>query len=222
MLVEPSKLVLFLGASLALTLTPGPAVLFIVARSMAHGRRFGLLSVLGIGLGNAVHAGATALGLAALLASTPLAFTAVKVLGAAYLAFLGLRRLGERQGGLSASPGPPDGSVADGPLPRHVVGQAAMVAMLNPKTALFFLAFLPQFADPARGGLPAQLFLLGALFVLVAVVTDCGYAFLADGLAGFFRTHPGFVRGERWVSGLIYLGLGALAAVAGPPSSPGS
>jgi threonine/homoserine/homoserine lactone efflux protein len=220
MLVEPSQLLLFLGATLALTLTPGPAVLFVVARSMDHGRRFGLLSVLGIGLGNAVHTGATALGLAALLASTPLAFTAVKVLGALYLIYLGVRRLREHDGGLRddlGRSGGPDGGLA----PRHVVRQAFTVAVLNPKTALFYLAFLPQFADPARGALPAQLLLLGAIFVLVAVITDSGYALVADRLAGFLRHHPSFVRGERWVSGAIYLGLGALAAVAGSPSPSG-
>jgi threonine/homoserine/homoserine lactone efflux protein len=212
----PSQLALFLTASLALTLTPGPAVLFIVARSMGQGRRAGLLSVAGIGLGNAVHAGATALGLAALLASSPLAFTTVRWLGGGYLVFLGLRKLLQRSGpGLvSAGAEAPD-SAAAGPA-GPIVRQAFAVAVLNPKTALFFLAFLPQFASPAVGSLPAQLLVLGAIFIAVAVATDCGYAVAADRLGRFLRRHPGFAAGERWVSGAVFIGLGLVAALAGP------
>jgi threonine/homoserine/homoserine lactone efflux protein len=204
----PAKLPLFVAASLALTLTPGPAVLFIVARSVGQGRRAGLLSVAGIGLGNSVHAVATALGLAAVLASSPLGFALVKWLGAAYLVYLGMRKLLERgdaagvAGTAEAAPG------------RHVLGQAFVVAVLNPKTALFFLAFLPQFADVAHGPLAAQLLVLGAIFIATAVTTDCAYALLAGGIGSFLRRHPGFAAGERRVSALVYVGLGVLAALA--------
>jgi threonine/homoserine/homoserine lactone efflux protein len=203
----PARLALFLGATLALTLTPGPAVLFIVARSMGQGRRTGLLSVLGIGLGNAVHASVTALGLAAVLASSPMAFAAVKYLGAGYLVFLGARKLLARGEGAVATPPPPEG--------RAVLRQAFLVAVLNPKTALFFLAFLPQFADPSRGALGAQILVLGAIFIAVAIVTDCAYALLAGGIGAWLRRHPAFGRGERHVSGIVYIGLGVLAALAG-------
>jgi threonine/homoserine/homoserine lactone efflux protein len=209
MLVPSPKLALFLAATLALTLTPGPAVLFIIARSMGQGRRAGLLSVAGIGLGNAVHAAAAALGLAALLASSPLAFSAVKYLGAGYLVLLGLRRM-ISAGGSALSP-----EAAPEAGDRGVLGQAFVVAVLNPKTALFFLAFLPQFADPARGALGGQILALGAVFVLVAILTDCAYALLASGLGSWLRRNPAFAQGERYLSGAVYIGLGALSAIAG-------
>jgi len=212
-MIVPARLPLFVAASLALTLTPGPAVLFIVARSAGMGRRAGLLSVAGIGLGNGVHALATALGLAAVIASSPVAFGAVKWLGAGYLVFLGLRKLA---GSGEAGSAPADAPPAGGALLR----QAFLVAVLNPKTALFFLAFLPQFADPARGAVAAQLLVLGALFIGLAVLTDSGYALLAGGIGAFLRRHPAFATGERRVSGLVYVGLGVLAALAGTGASP--
>jgi threonine/homoserine/homoserine lactone efflux protein len=218
MVPASGQLALFLAASLALTLTPGPAVLFIVARSLGQGRRAGLLSVAGIGLGNGVHAAATSLGLAALLASSPLAFTAVRWAGGAYLVVLGVRRLLRREAAGGAAVQPEAAAAVPG---GGVLRQAFMVAVLNPKTALFFLAFLPQFADPRAGSLPAQLLLLGALFIAVAVATDTGYALAADGLGRFLRRHPGFGAGERWVSGAVFVGLGLLAALGGTPGAPG-
>jgi threonine/homoserine/homoserine lactone efflux protein len=205
----PPKLPLFLAASLALTLTPGPAVPFIVARSLGQGRRAGFLSVAGIGLGNAVHAVATALGLAALLASSPLAFSAVRWLGAGYLVLLGLRKLLDGSAPRLAS------EAREVAASRAVLRQAFTVAVLNPKTALFFLAFLPQFADPRAGAVPAQVLLLGAIFVAVAVATDTLYALLAGGIGAWLGRHPSFQRAERWVSAAVYVGLGVVAALAG-------
>jgi threonine/homoserine/homoserine lactone efflux protein len=208
-MIVPARLPLFVAASLALTLTPGPAVLFIVARSAAAGRRAGLLSVAGVGLGNAVHAVATALGLAALLASSPVAFAAVRWGGAAYLLYLAARKLASRDpvpGELAAEAAPPG---------RAVLGQAFLVAVLNPKTLLFFLAFLPQLADPARGAIGGQLLLLGLLFVAIAVATDSIYAVLAGAIGAFLRRHPGFGAWERRISALVYAGLAAVAALAG-------
>lgn len=207
----PDRLPLFVAATLALTLTPGPAVLFIVARSAGAGRRAGLLSVAGIGLGNSVHALATALGLAAVLASSPQAFAAVKWLGAGYLLFLGVRRLAGGGGDVASAAA---GAQPAGP---EVLRQAFLVALLNPKTALFFLAFLPPFASPARGAVGLQLVVLGAIFVAIAVTTDCAYALLANGAGSLLRRHPGFARGERVVSALVYAGLGAVAALAAWP-----
>jgi len=211
-LPDPARLALFVGATLVLLLVPGPAVLYIVTRSMSQGRRSGLLSVVGIELGNAVHCLAAALGLAALLASSPLAFSAVKYLGAAYLIWLGLRRLLSREeGGLASQAArPADPSAA-------VLRQAFTVAVLNPKTALFFLAFLPQFASPARGLVTVQMLLLGATFVGLAFVTDTCYAFVASGLGTWLRSHPGFARSERYLTAAVYIGLGALSAFAAPP-----
>lgn len=205
MIVAPARLALFLGATLALTLTPGPAVLFIVARSVADGRRAGFLSVLGVGLGNAVHALAAALGVAALLASSPLAFSAVRYLGAGYLVLLGVRKVLERDA--------PEAAAAPPVSPHHLLRTGFLVALLNPKTALFFLAFLPQFADPARGAVAGQILLLGALFELVAVSTDSAYVLLSGTLGAWLRRSPGSARAGRWLSGAVYVGLGAVAAL---------
>ncbi len=204
------RFALFVAATLALTLTPGPAVLFIVARSAGQGRRAGLLSVAGIGLGNSVHAVVVALGLASLLASSPVAFALVRWLGAGDLAWLGVRRLLARdrpEGGAD-----PQAAAPAGP---GVVREAFWVAVLNPKTALFFLAFLPQFADPARGALPAQLLLLGLVFTLTAVLTDTGYALLAGTVGARLRRSPGAGRWARFVTAAVYLGLAAVAALGG-------
>ncbi len=212
MIVEPGKLALFLAATVALILTPGPAVLFVVARSLSQGRRAGLVSVLGIGAGNAVHAGAGVLGLAALLASSPLAFGAVKYLGAAYLVYLGVARLARRAA--------PEGEGRAGQATPAALGsafrQAFAVAVLNPKTALFFLAFLPQFVDPSRGAPWPQMLLFGAIFVGLAVVSDAGYALLAGTAGGWLRRHPATGGLERFLGAGVYIGLGALAALSGP------
>lgn len=208
----PDRLPLFVAASLALTLTPGPAVLFIVARSIGAGRRAGLLSVAGVGLGNAVLAAATALGVAALIAATPVAFAAVRWGGAAYLVWLAWRKLAGREPSASDVAGAAGPS---GPAGGAVFGQALLVAVLNPKTILFFLAFLPHFADPAQGALAAQLLLLGLLFVALAVTTDTLYVLAAGAIGTLLRRHPGFGRWERRVSALVYAALAALAAFAG-------
>jgi len=210
MLVAPGKLALFTAAALALIVTPGPAVLYIVTRSLSQGRRAGFLSALGVGLGNGLHAAACAGGLAAVLASSELAFGAVKWLGAGYLVLLGIGKLLGRAGPGLGEAGGAGAPAAD----RAVFGQGLAVAVLNPKTALFFIAFLPQFVDPARGTAWAQLLFLGGLFVVLAIASDCGYAALAGSAGRWLRRHPGFARSERWVGGGVYLALGALAALA--------
>ena len=205
--LDPSRLALFLAATVALLVTPGPAVLYIVARSASQGRRAGLMSVLGIELGNAVHVAGGALGLAALLAASPFAFSAVKYLGAAYLVVLGLRKILR-----------PERVAVPGEEPadrlRVVFAHGVAVAVLNPKTALFFLAFLPQFVDPARGAPWAQMLFLGGTFVGLALVSDSAYALLAGSVGAWLRRHPGVAGRERLVSGAVYIGLGALAAFA--------
>jgi threonine/homoserine/homoserine lactone efflux protein len=207
MLVDPARLGLFLGATVALLLVPGPAVLYVMTRSASQGRRAGLISVLGIGLGNAVHATCGALGLAALLASSPLAFAVVRYLGAGYLVVLGLRKLVERKAEV-ASEGEPRAAR------RAVFAHGIAVAVLNPKTALFFLAFLPQFVDPTRGAPGAQMGLLGGTFVVLGLVSDSGYALLAGTVGAWLQRNPTVSGGERYVSGAVYLALGVGAALA--------
>jgi threonine/homoserine/homoserine lactone efflux protein len=202
---------LFVAASLALTLVPGPAVLYIVARSVEGGRLAGLASVLGVGAGGVVHVLFAAVGLSAILASSAAAFSVVKWLGVAYLVWLGLRRFFSRDDGSTAV------TVEGEPLSR-VFSQGVIVNVLNPKTALFFLAFLPQFVDPSRGAVPLQIALLGTTFVALALFTDGLYALLSGTAASWLRRKnesPRFRRGQRYLTGGVYLALGAAAAASG-------
>jgi len=208
MLVLPgwSSLGVFMAAALALLITPGPAVLYIVTRSMDQGRRAGLISMLGVHVGTLVHVAAAAAGLSALLAASATAFSLVKYLGAAYLIALGIRRLLDR-----APIGPAAGG-RGGPWHRVFV-DGVVVNVLNPKTGLFFLAFLPQFVDPSRGAVGSQVLALGLLFVLLGLVTDGLYAISAGSAGRWLRANPRFVSGQRWVSGSMYIGLGVAAAL---------
>ena len=202
---------LFVTASLALTLVPGPAVIYIVARSVEGGRSAGLVSVLGIGAGGFVHVAFAALGLSALLVSSAAAFAVVKWLGVAYLIYLGIGRFLARDEE-DAAP-----TVGNEPLAR-VFSQGVIVNLLNPKTALFFLAFLPQFVDPSRGAVTAQIALLGTTFVVLALFTDGLYALLSGTAADWLRRRnesPGFRRAGRYLSGSVYLALGAATAISG-------
>jgi threonine/homoserine/homoserine lactone efflux protein len=197
----------FLVAALILLLTPGPAVLYIVARSLDQGRTAGLVSVLSIEVGNFVHVLAATLGLSAILMSSALAFSIVKYLGAAYLIYLGLRRLFARE--------TTDQLASTQPRQlRRIFRQGVLVAILNPKTALFFFAFLPQFVDSSQGAVALQLLTLGCLFVLMAIVTDGLYALAASTAGQWFKRSRVFVRIDRWVVGSVYIGLGVTAALA--------
>ena len=178
-----------------------------MTRSLSQGRRAGLVSVLGIGAGNAVHAAGGVLGLAALLASSPLAFAIVRYLGAGYLVVLGLRRLVAGEATVV-----PEGETRAAGL-RLVFVHAVAVAVLNPKTALFFLAFLPQFVDPARGAPWAQMMLLGGTFVGLAIVSDSAYALLAGSIGAWLKRHPAAIGRERYVTGAVYVALGVGAAL---------
>jgi threonine/homoserine/homoserine lactone efflux protein len=201
------SLLLFAAASIALLVVPGPSVLYIVTRSVSQGRRAGLISVLGVHAGSAVHVTAAALGLSALLASSATAFAVVKYLGAAYLVWLGIQKLRRRDAG----------PVTQAPVvPRtRLFTQGIVVNVLNPKTAIFFLAFLPQFVNPARGPVAIQIVVLGACFIGLGVLSDGGYAMLAGTLAGRIRRTRMARRRLDRASGLVYLGLGASAAFAG-------
>ena len=202
---------LFVLASLALTLVPGPAFLYNVARSVEGGRPAGLISVLGIGAGGFMHVAFAALGLSALLVSSAAAFAVVKWLGVAYLISLGIGRLLARDEEEAAV------TVGNEPLTR-VFSQGVVVNVLNPKTALFFLAFLPQFVDPSGGAVTAQVALLGTTFVVLALCTDGLYALLSGTAADWLRRKNGgqrFRRAARRVSGSVYLALGAATAISG-------
>jgi threonine/homoserine/homoserine lactone efflux protein len=200
------NLPVFLLAALILLLTPGPAVLYIIARSMDQGRLAGFVSVLSIESGNSVHVLAATLGLSAILMSSALAFSIVKYLGAAYLIYLGIRRL------LSRDQGHEIARLQKQSL-RRIYSQGVLVATLNPKTALFFLAFLPQFVDPSTGSITLQFLTLGGLFVLMAIVTDSMYALLASTAGSWLKKNKSFLRADRYIVGSVYIGLGVTAAL---------
>jgi len=198
----------FLLAALILLLTPGPAVLYIVARSLDQGRLAGLVSVLSIEVGNFVHVLAATLGLSAILVSSALAFSSVKYLGAAYLIYLGVRRLFMREAAHQPL------SIRRQSLGR-IFRQGMLVAILNPKTALFFFAFLPQFVDASKGSITPQLLTLGCLFVSMAIITDGLYALLAGTAGQWLKGTPSLLRVQRYVVGSVYIALGVTAALAG-------
>lgn len=204
----------FLGASLATLAAPGPSVVYVVARSTAHGRRAGLYSMAGLETGAALHVVAAAAGLAALLARSPALFDVVRWTGAAYLVWLGVRELRAARTRATA-PGDATGEGAAPASPRRwrLFADGVLVDVLNPKTALFFLAFLPQFADPARGAVAPQLALLGGLFVGLAALVDSSYVLLADRMSWRLRGSERARRRLGRASGGIYLALAGTAVV---------
>jgi threonine/homoserine/homoserine lactone efflux protein len=210
-IVVPSaaNLGLFVSAAFVLLLIPGPAVLYIFARSVERGRLAGLVLVLGIHVATLVHIAAAALGLSAILASSAIAFGVVKYAGAAYLIWLGLKKIFGRNGAASVAVKPRN----DGYF--RLFRDGFVVNLFNPKTALFFLAFLPQFVDVSRGHLAMQVAFLGLLFTGIGIVTDCCYA-LAAGTAGdWLKKSRGYLNFERYVSGALFVGLGLTAALSG-------
>ena len=205
-LPEWTSLGLFAVAALVLLLTPGPAVLYIVTRSIDQGWRAGLVSVLGVHVGTLAHIFAAAAGLSALLAVSATAFGVVKYLGAAYLIYIGVRRLRDRESRMIREGGAPTRL-------RRAFVDGVVVNVLNPKTGLFFLAFLPQFVTEARGHVGEQIVALGVVFVLLGAVTDSLYALTAGSAARWLRGQPRFLAGERWVTGGLYISLGLAAAL---------
>ena len=199
---------LFLSAALVLLIVPGPAVLYIFARSVEQGRRAGFVSILGIHVATLVHVAAAALGLSALLASSALAFSIVKYAGAAYLIWLGLKKIFGRAEPIGAISVKPHGH-------WRLFRDGFVVNLLNPKTALFFLAFLPQFVEVERGHVAMQVAFLGLVFTLLGIVTDGCYALAAGTMGNWLKGSRGYLKVERYVSGVLFIGLGLTAAFAG-------
>jgi threonine/homoserine/homoserine lactone efflux protein len=196
----------FLVASVVLAVTPGPGVIYIVTRSALQGRRSGMASVAGVALGNLGNALAASAGLAALFAASSIAFSIVKYLGAAYLIYLGIQTI--RRGTDTSVP-----TVAEVPL-RTVFRDGLIVALFNPKTAIFFAAFLPQFISADRSFL-AQSAILGTIFVMIAAVSDSAYAVAASAIARWLETRKRLGRVGAWVGGCTYIGLGVATALMG-------
>lgn len=198
---------LFSGAALALLLVPGPAVLYIVARSASQGPRAGLVSVAGIHTGTLVHIAAAVAGLSAIVVASATAFTAIKLAGAVYLIHLGITSL-RRRGRLSEinNEAPPRSM-------RRVFTDGAVLNILNPKTAVFFLAFVPQFVDAEAGNAAAQVAALGVLFIVLGVITDGAYAVAGGWVGGRLRRSPRLARRSETAAGAVYIGLGLTTAL---------
>jgi threonine/homoserine/homoserine lactone efflux protein len=211
MLPSASSLLLFVSAAVVMLVIPGPAVLYIVGRSVGQGRSAGLVSALGVGVGTLVHTTAATVGLSALLVSSALAFGVVKYLGAAYLVYLGIQRIRRKESFA------PTEAVVHVPL-RRVFVQGIVVNVLNPKAALFFFAFLPQFVDASRGHVAGQILFLGVLFAVLGITSDSVWAMLSGTVAHRLRGNSRWVRTERYVSGGMLISLGVATALAGSGS----
>lgn len=203
-------MVTFAVASLALLLIPGPAVIYILNRSVADGREVGLAAVAGLELGNLVHVLAASAGLSAVLATSATAFNVVKWLGAGYLIFVGLRTLMTAPTTIEG----PGGSMSR----RRSFLQGIVVNTLNPKVALFFLSYLPQFIDGDHGAAWSQALVLGVIFVIIGCITDGSYALMASALRTVLVNGRSLPFVQRYVAGSVFIGLGLLATRASSSS----
>jgi threonine/homoserine/homoserine lactone efflux protein len=207
-----STYALFVATALALLAIPGPAVLYVVGRSIDQGRTAGLASVLGITSGTIVHITAATVGLSSLVLASKVAFDAVRYVGAAYLVLLGVRRLLTR-GGEEAVEGRPPRTL------RRLYAQGFVVNLLNPKTIVFVFAFIPQFVDVGAGHVWLQILLLGLTLAGLGLVSDSLYAVVAGTVADRLRGTPLVARVERWFGGTVLIGLGVVAAFVAPHRS---
>jgi threonine/homoserine/homoserine lactone efflux protein len=208
MIPSHSSLVVFVGTAILLLVTPGPAIFYILGRSIGQGRSAGFVSALGIGVGTLVHTAAAAIGLSALLMSSAIAFSVVKYLGAAYLIYLGVKKL---RGEESLEPLEKTSRTK---LSR-IFGQGIIVNILNPKTALFFFAFLPQFVDASRRNVAMQILFLGTLFAVMGMASDSLWALFAGTVAHRLSGNTRWMRTQRYVSGGMLISLGVATALAG-------
>ena len=203
-----STLILFATAASILVFTPGPNTLYIIARSVNQGRRAGIVSSLGVEVGTLFHVAAAAFGISALLMSSALAFNVVKYAGAAYLIYLGIKTLLTREKNVESE------IVEEMSLGR-TFSQAVFVNVLNPKTALFFFAFLPQFIDVERGAVATQILFFGVIVVVLGFTSGSFYSLLAGSIGNLLRGNLKFLRAQRYFAGSVYIGLGAATALTG-------
>ena len=196
----------FTIAALVVLLIPGPGVLYIIARSTSQGYRAGLVSVLGLATGALVHVLAATLGLSAILLTSAAAFGVVKILGASYLIYLGVQALLTRHDAASVDIPPPRAM-------RRLFTDGVIISVLNPKIAVFFLAFLPQFIDPAAGSFSQQILFLGCVYVGLAIFTDGSYALLAGRIRHWLGNRLTKGPLPHYASGAVYLGLGVSMAL---------
>jgi len=209
--MDISNLLTFFIASVVLLVVPGPAVLYIVARSIDQGKLAGIISVLGIGFGTIFHVAAAAVGVSAIIMTSALAFNILKYVGAAYLIYMGVRKLLNKE----ENPTTSDIKGKDQKASR-IFFQGAIVNLLNPKTALFFFAFLPQFVTQNTMSPSVQIILLGTFFILLGTISDGIYALLAGSLTEMLKGNSKILKLQHQLSSFIYIILGLLTLVAEP------
>ncbi len=207
MLLPPDLILVFATASVALALAPGPDNIFVLTQSALNGRVAGLMVTLGLMTGVFIHTAFVAVGVAAIFQTSALAFTALKVVGAAYLVYLAVKAFRAGAQDLTSENAPKRS------LPR-LYGTGVVMNVTNPKVAIFFLALLPQFADPARGSVPLQIVLLGCIFILCATVIFAGVAWVAGFLGNWLAQSPRAQVMLNRIAGVVFLGLAARLVVA--------
>ena len=212
-MIDASRLAVFVLACIAIAVVPGPAVLYIVTRSVEHGRRAGAASAAGAASGAVIQTGIAAAGLAGVLLASETAFNVVKYAGAAYLCWMGLRRLMSK----SIVELDPHAHTPEVPL-RRLYAQGVVVNLLNPKVTLFLLAFIPQFVDEARGHASLQFLVFGGIFCGIGWSSDTTYAIVSGTAAQWLRRNRRFARMQRYVAGTVFVGLGVTAALTGSAS----
>jgi threonine/homoserine/homoserine lactone efflux protein len=195
-------------ASLVLVVVPGPAVIYILTRSVSQGRAAGLASAVGVNLGSTFHVLAAVTGLSLLLASSTYAYTVVRWLGVGYLAWIGYRTLTAPDAEFQEPDAEPQSL-------KRIFVQGIVVNVLNPKVAIFFLAFLPQFVDQTSSNPTLQIFVLGMTLVLIGLLSDSVYALIGGGIGDLFRRRPGAARATRLTAGFTYFALAGIAAATG-------
>ena len=201
---EKTAFLTFLFAAFMLNIAPGPDMLYVIGRSLGQGRKAGIVSALGIFVGCWVHILAAAFGIAALLRSSPVAFNMVRYAGAAYLVYLGTKMIVQRNNLAQQQPKPA--------RLTSIFRQGVITNVLNPKVALFFLAFLPQFVDAHRGSVVWQILLLGLIFNVGGTAVNLGVAYAGGTLGELLRRNARFARMQQWFTGLVFIGLGARLA----------
>ena len=214
---DPAQLALYFAAAFVLAITPGPGIFYVAARTLAGGRAEGVASSFGTGLGGMVHVLAGSLGVSAIVLASAELFTALKLIGAAYLVWIGLRTF--QSACREASAGLKDGSAAPPIGPRRAFREGVLVEALNPKAAAFFLAFVPQFVDPAQGDVALQFVVLGFVSVALNTLADIVVAFAASGIRDGAAARPALIRRLREASGAAMMALGIGLALAKRPAS---
>lgn len=205
-MIDQATLITYLAVLLGFVFLPGPAVILTLARASSAGTKAGMATGLGIAIGDLLHTGMAVLGLSAIILTSAYLFTVIKYLGAAYLVYLGIRALLQRADAFSPGAGPQVTAM-------QAFRQAILAEVLNPKSALFFLAFLPQFVKPENGSVALQLSVLGVLFVLMGLLSTLVVAACAGGVGRYLRRHPGVMRWQNKIVGGIYCALGIRLAL---------